>query len=103
MNDINLTAIITPIAAMIAGLLATHLNFLGIDAATWNTLVFTVLSTATAVVLGWFTKTDKVLDTAGAQPGTVVVTTPQNAAALPANPDVIAATPEIKAAVEAAK
>jgi hypothetical protein len=32
-----------------------------------------------------------------------VVTTPQNAAALPANPDVIAATPQINAGRQAAQ
>jgi hypothetical protein len=103
MNDINLKAILTPIAAVIAGWLATHLNYLGVDQATWNTMVFTVLGAATTLVLGLFTKTSNVLDTAGAQPGTTVVTTPQNAAALPDNKDVIAVTPEIKRAVEAAK
>ncbi len=102
MNDINLKSILTPIAAAIAGLLATKLNFLGVDQATWNTMVFTILSAAVALVLGLFTKTSNVLDTAGSQPGTTVVTTAANAAALPNNKDVIAATPEIKAAVQKA-
>lgn len=103
MNDINLKAILTPIAAAIAGLLATKLNFLGIDQATWNTMIFTILSTATALILGLFTKTSNVLDTAGSQPGTTVVTTAANAAALPNNKDVIVATPQVVTAVNSAK
>lgn len=103
MNDINLKAILTPIAAAIAGLLATKLNFLGVDPATWNTIVFTVLSTATALVLGLFTKTTNVLDAAGKTAGTTVITTPANANALPDNKDVIAVTPQIVSAVNAAK
>lgn len=102
MNDINLKSILTPLAAIIAGWLATKLNFIGIDQATWNSLVFSVLGGIVAAVLGLFTKTTAVLDTAGSLPGTTVVTTPQNAAALPDNKDVIAATPEIVAAVKKA-
>jgi hypothetical protein len=52
------------------------------------------------IILGFFNKTINLMDTVGAQPGTTVVTTPQNAAALPANPDVIAATPKIAQAVK---
>jgi hypothetical protein len=103
MNDINLKAILTPLAAIIAGWIATKLNFLGIDQATWNTMVFSILSGGVALVLGLFTKTTNILDTAGAQAGTTVVTTPANAAALPDNKDVIAATPELKRTIEAAK
>lgn len=99
MNDINLKSILTPLAALIAGWIATKLNFLGVDQATWNTMVFSILSGGVAVVLGLFTKTTNILDTAGSQPGTTVVTTSANAAALPDNKDVIAATPEIVRAV----
>lgn len=92
MNDINLKAILTPIAAAIAGLLATKLNFLGIDQATWNTMIFTILSTATALVLGLFTKTNNVIDTAGSVQGVKVVAPPEIANALPANNDVVSST-----------
>lgn len=102
MNDINLKSILTPIAAIIAGWLATHLNYLGVDQATWNTMVFTILGGIVSVVLGLFTKTTNVLDTAGATPGTTVVTTKLMADALPANPDVIAATPQLVSAINSA-
>lgn len=100
MNDINLKSILTPLAAIIAGWLATKLNFIGIDQATWNSLVFSVLGGIVAAVLGMFTKTTNILDTAGKTDGTTVVTTPANAAALPDNKDVIATTPQIVAAVK---
>lgn len=103
MNDINIKSILTPIFGLLATWLATKLNFLGLDQGTWNTMVSSVGFGAVALILGLFTKTSNVLDTAGAQPGTTVVTTSANAAALPNNPDVIAATPAIASAVAAAK
>lgn len=103
MNDINLKAILTPLFGILATFLATKLNFLGMDQATWNTLVSSIGFGAVSLILGLFTKTSNVLDTAGAQVGTTVITTPANAAALPANPDVIAATPQIVNAINAAK
>jgi len=103
MNELQIKNIITPIVGVIAGWIAIKLNFLGIDQATWNSLIMSVVMGVVAVVLGYFNRTTNVLDAAGKTEGTTVVTTPQNAAALPANPDVIPATPQIKAAVEAAK
>lgn len=95
MNDINVKAILTPISVIIAGWLMAKFNFLGLDQATWNTLVFTVLSGAAAAVLGFLTRTTKLIDTAGNQPGTVVVTTPAIANSLPANNDVVSSA-EVK-------
>lgn len=103
MNDIQIKNILTPICGIVATFLASKLNFLGIDQATWMTLVTTIVFAVVAGVLGYFGKTTSVLDTAGSQPNTVVVTTPANAAALPANPDVIASTPQLKTAIENAK
>lgn len=102
MNDIQIKNILTPLCGIVATYLASKLNFLGIDQATWMTLVTTIVFTAVAAVLGYFSKTTKVLDTAGNTAGTTVVTTPENAAALPENKDVIAATPQIVSAVKAA-
>lgn len=89
MNDINLKAILTPISVVIAGFLMAKLNFLGIDQATWNTLVFSGLSAVAAAALGFLTRTRNVIDTAGSQPGTVVVTTKEMADSLPHNNDVV--------------
>lgn len=89
MNDVNLKTILTAISVPIAGLLFAKLNFLGIDQATWNTLVFSGLSAAAAAVLGFLTRTKSVVDATGNLAGTRVVTTPEIASSLPANSDVV--------------
>lgn len=101
MNSLQIKNILTPIVGIIVAWLARKFPML--DTATWDTLVSTVVFGAVAVVLGFFNKTSNVLDTAGNQPGTTVVTTAANAAALPDNKDVIAVTPQIASAVNAAK
>lgn len=100
MNDLQIKNILTPIIGILVAWLAAKFPLL--DPATWNTLVTAVVGAIVAIVLGFFNRTTSVLNTAGNQAGTTVVTTPQNAAALPANKDVIAATPQIVAAVRAA-
>lgn len=102
MNSIQLKNILTPIFGIIATYLATKLNFLGMDQATWNTLVSTIGFAAVSIILGIFGKTTSLMDTVASQPGTTVVTTRENAEAVP-NPDVIAATPQIVSAVNQAK
>jgi uncharacterized protein YacL len=102
-NGIQIKNILTPIFGLIATFLATKLNYFGVDQATWNTIVSTIGFAIVSAILGVFGKTVNLMDTVGSQPGTTVVTTPQNAAALPANPDVIAATPAIAKAVNDAK
>lgn len=102
MNSIQLKNILTPLFGILATFLATKLNFLGMDQATWNTLVSSIGFGVVSIILGFFGKTTSLMDTVGSQPGTTVVTTKENAAAIP-NPDVIAATPQIVNAVNAAK
>jgi len=101
-NSTMLKNVLTPIFGLIATYLATKLNFLGMDQASWNTLVSSVGFGVVTIILGFFNKTINLMDTVANQPGTTVVTTPANAAALPANTDVVAATPQIVAAVKAA-
>jgi hypothetical protein len=100
MNELQIKNILTPIIGIAVSWLATKFPLL--DQATWNTLVTTFVFAIVTVVLAFFNRTTSVLDVAGKQPGTTVVTTPQMAAALPENPDVIPATPQIVAAVKAA-
>lgn len=100
---LTLKNILTPLFGALATYLATKLNFLGIDQGTWNTIITNVGFGAVAIVLGFFNKPTNIIDAAGKQEGTTVVTTPAIANALPDNPDVIAATPQIKSAVQAAK
>jgi phosphate/sulfate permease len=101
-NNIQIKNIMTPLFGLLATYLATKLNFLGIDQSTWNTVISSLGFGAVALILGLFTKTTNLMDTVGNQPGTTVVTTHENAAALPDNKDVIAVTPQIANAVRAA-
>jgi hypothetical protein len=101
-NNVQIKNILTPLFGLLATYLATKLNFLGIDPATWTTMVSSLGFGIVALILGFFTKTTNLMDTVGSQPGTTVVTTPANAAALPDNKDVIATTPQIASAVRAA-
>lgn len=103
MNSTQVKNILTPLFGILATFLATKLNFLGMDQATWNTIVSSIGFGVVSIILGVFTKTTTLMDTVGNQPGTTVVTTPVNAAALPDNKDVIAVTPQIANAVSAAK
>lgn len=103
MNSAQIKTILTPLFGILATFLATKLNFLGMDQATWNTIVSSIGFGVVSIILGVFTKTTTLIDTVGNQPGTTVVTTPANAAALPDNKDVIAVTPQIATAVNAAK
>lgn len=103
MNSLTIKNILTPIFGAIATWLATKLNFIGIDQATWNTIITNVGFGVVAVVLGYFNKTTNILDAAGNTPGTTVVTTAANAAALPDNKDVIPATPKVVSAVNEVK
>lgn len=103
MNSTQIKNILTPLFGILATFLATKLNFLGMDQATWNTLVSSIGFGVVSIILGFFNKTTNLMDTVGKQDGTTVVTTPANAAALPDNKDVIAATPQIVNAVRAAQ
>lgn len=102
MNSTQIKNVLTPIFGILATFLATKLNFLGMDQATWNTLVSSIGFGVVSVILGFFNKTTSLVDTVGNQPGTTVVTTPAVANLLPDNPDVIAATPQIASAIKAA-
>lgn len=102
MNSTQIKTILTPLFGILATFLATKLNFLGMDQATWNTIVSSIGFGIVSIILGFFNKTTSLMDTVGNQPGTTVVTTPENAAAVP-NADVIAATPQIVIAVNNAK
>jgi hypothetical protein len=103
MNSVQIKTILTPIFGVIATFLATKLNFLGMDQATWNTLVSSIGFAVMSIVLGFFNKTTNLVDAVGNQPGTTVVTTSAISNALPDNKDVIAATPQINTAIAAAK
>ncbi len=100
MNQTQIMNIITPVIAVIATWLASKVPLL--DQTTWNTLISTVASAAVIGVLTYINRPIALKDTVGKLPGTTVVTTTEDAKALPNNPDVVASTPAIVAAVKAA-
>jgi hypothetical protein len=99
--ELMLKNVMTPLVALAAAWLARKIPF--IDAATWSGWIDGILTAITTGVLAFFNRPSNIIDAAGKQAGTTVVTTPEIANALPANPDVIPATPQIVAAVNAAK
>lgn len=92
----NKTQIAT-IAAPIISALAVWLAAKGIlfDADTWNAILGAVGTAIGAVIAAKFTTGTSLKDEVGGMRGTTVVTTPEAAAALPNNPDVLSNT-EVK-------
>lgn len=99
--ELMLKNVMTPLIAFAAAWLARKLPF--IDAATWAGWIDGLFTAITAGVLAYFNRPTNIIDAAGKQPGTTVVTQKEIANSLPANPDVIAATPQVNAAINAAK
>lgn len=99
--ELMIKNVTTPLIAVLAAWLAKKLPF--IDAATWSGWIDSIFTAITMGVLAYFNRPSNLIDAAGKQAGTTVVTTAEVAKSLPANPDVIAATPQINAAVAAAK
>lgn len=91
MNKTQVATILTPIIAAIATWLASKFPLL--DQATWNTLLTAVFGAVSLAAIGWFTKTTSIADTIAPAGGTTtIVTTPEVANALPANPNVVSNT-----------
>lgn len=93
-------------AAAIIGILAGYAyghGWLGLSLTDWTTLI-TALGTIGAVAWPLVAARAKALkDTVGKMPSTTVITDKATAEALPNNPDVIAATPQLAVAVATAK
>jgi hypothetical protein len=101
----NSTQVQTTTAALVAGAagFAAGHGWLGLDAGTWGVL-FSAL--AVFVPAAWpaiVTRATSLKNTVGGMKGTTVITDAVSAAALPNNPDVVAATPAIVAAINSAK
>lgn len=101
MNKTQVQTTFAPLIAALAGFLAGKGVF-GLDAQTWI-IVIGALGTAGATI--WpavATRAQALKDTTGTLPNTTVVTDKASAEALPNNPDVVAATPEIVNAIKKA-
>jgi len=99
MNKTQLQTTLAPIVAAIAGAFAAK-GFLGIGAADWSTILYSLISAGAIVVPVIVTRAKALKDTVGKMPATTVITDKATADALPNNPDVISATPAIVAAIK---
>lgn len=101
MNKTQLQTTLAPMIAALAGFLAGK-GIFGLDSATWATILGSVGALAAAIWGAVATRSQALKDTTGGLPNTTVVTDRESAAALPNNPDVVAATPEIVNAINKA-
>lgn len=101
MNKTQLQTTIAPLIAAIAGFLAGK-GIFGFDAQTWISILGGVGALAATIWGGVAARSQALKDTTGGLANTTVVTDAASAAALPNNPDVVAATPEIVNAINKA-
>lgn len=101
MNKTQLQTTFAPLIAALAGFLAGKGVF-GLDSATWAIIIGAVGTAGAAIWGAIVTRPQALKDATGGLPNTTVVTDRASAAALPNNPDVVAATPEIVNAIKKA-
>jgi hypothetical protein len=101
-NKTQIQTTIAPLIAAAAGFLAGKGVF-GFDAATWVSILGAAGALGATVWGAVSARQIALKDTVGSMEHTTVVTTPEDAAALPNNKDVVAATPAIVNAVKAAQ
>jgi hypothetical protein len=86
----------------IAAAYAAGHGWLGLSTTDWTSLITLVAGAAAIAGPPILTRAQALKDTVGKMKNTTVVTDAASANALPANPDVVAATPAIVAAIKAA-
>jgi len=101
MNKTQIQTTFAPLIAALAGFLAGK-GIFGFDAQTWISIIGAFGALGATVWAGVATRPQSLKDTVGNLPLTTVVTDKASADALPANNSVIAATPEIVAAIKKA-
>lgn len=99
MNKTQVQTTFAPLIAALAGFLAGK-GIFGFDAQTWIAILGGIGSLAAIIWGGVATRETALKDTTGGLANTTVVTDAASAAALPNNKDVVAATPEIVAAIK---
>lgn len=102
MNKTQLQTTAASLVGVAAGYAAGH-GWLGLSIGDWTTILTACMTAAAVLGPAIATRAKSLKDQVGSLPGTTVVTDKATADALPNNPDVIAATPAIVAAVKAAK
>lgn len=98
-NKTQLQATAAAAIGVAAGYAAGH-GWLGLDTGAWTTVLSGVVMVAPVLWPAIVTRAKSLKDTVGGLKGTTVITDAASAAALPNNPDVVAATPEIVAAIK---
>jgi hypothetical protein len=102
MNKTQLQTTAASLVGVAAGYAAGH-GWLGLTVTDWTTILTAVVAAGAVLWPAIVTRAQSLKDTVGKLPATTVVTDKASADALPNNPDVIASTPQITAAVNAAK
>jgi hypothetical protein len=102
MNKTQLQTTAASLVGVAAGYAAGH-GWLGLGVGDWTAVFGAVVAAGSVLWPAVVTRAQSLKDTVGKLPATTVVTDKASADALPDNPDVIAATPAIVAAVKAAK
>jgi hypothetical protein len=102
MNKTQLQTTAASLVAAAAGYAAGH-GWLGLSVGDWTTVLGAAVAAGSVLWPAVVTRAQSLKDTVGKLPATTVITDKASADALPDNKDVIAATPAIVAAVNAAK
>lgn len=102
MNKTQLQTTAASLVGIAAGYAAGH-GWLGLDVGAWTTIMGSVIAIGAVLWPALVTRAQSLKDTVGKMSNTTVITDRASADALPANKDVIAATPEIVAAIKKAQ
>ena len=102
MNKTQLQTTAASLVGIAAGYAAGH-GWLGLDVGDWTTIIGGVVAIGAVLWPAIVTRAQSLKDTVGHLKGTTVVTDAASAHALPNNKDVVAATPEIVAAIQKAQ
>lgn len=101
MNKTQLQTTAASLVGVAAGYAAGH-QWLGLDVGAWTTILAAAVAAGSVLWPALVTRAKSLKDTVGGLPNTTVITDAASAAALPDNPDVIATTPAIAAAINKA-
>lgn len=102
MNNTQLQTSSAALVGVAAGFAAGH-GWLGLGTADWTTIFGGLVAAGAVAIPAIVTRAKALKDTVGHMPATTVVTDKATADALPNNPDVVAVTPEIAAAIKKAQ
>lgn len=102
MNKTQLQTTAASLVGVAAGYAAGH-GWLGLDVGDWTTIIGGGVAIGAVLWPALVTRAESLKDTVGKMSNTTVVTDKAAADALPNNPDVVAATPEIVAAIKKAQ